>query len=148
MMQTYFGELHPAAFSPEEKLTDEELAMIDEMVSEVVGLDDGHGPEECPHEDCECVVLDLADLPDRLDDDDWVDQVRDHADGGKRLAILRGTHAYIKSLTDRPPPSAQSSPEQLKTWLKKQGQIAAGTSNRLPETRQSTFDPGVVWSLG
>jgi hypothetical protein len=148
MMQTYFGELHPAAFSPEEELTDEELATIDETVAEVVGLDDGHGPDECPHEDCECIVLDLSKLPDRLDDDDWVDQVRDHADGGRRLAILRGTHAYIQGLTDRPPPHAQSDAESLKTWLKKQGQIAAGTSNRPPETRQSTFDPSVVWSLG
>jgi hypothetical protein len=150
MTTTYFGEVHPAAFSPEEELTDDELATIDQMVQKVVGLDDsGRGPEECPHEGCECRVLPLHKLSDRLDDDDWVDSVRDHTDGGRRLAILRGTRAYIKGLTDRPPPSAQTSAEQLKTWLKKQGQVAAGTSNRPSQTRQSTFDTAVVYpSLG
>jgi hypothetical protein len=146
MTTTYFGEVHPAAFSPEEELTDEELATIDEMVAEVVGLDDsGKGPEECPHPDCQCRVLPLCKLSDRLDDDDWVSGVRDHTNGGKRLAILRGTRAYTEGLCDTPPPTARCDPEQLKAWLKKQGQIAAGTSNRRPLTRQSTFDTAVVY---
>jgi hypothetical protein len=146
MTTTYFGEVHPAAFSPEEELTDEDLATIDEMVAEVVGLDDsGKGPEECPHPDCQCRVLPLCKLSDRLDDDDWVSGVRDHTNGGKRLAILRGTQAYIEGLCDTPPPTARCDPEQLKAWLKKQGQIAAGTSNRRPLTRQSTFDTAVVY---
>lgn len=147
MMTTYFGEVHPAAFDPAEELTDEELAKIDEMVEAAVGLDEGHGPEECPHEGCECRVMDLIHLDELLDDDEWVQSVRDHTDGGERLAILRGTQAYIKGLTDRPPPSAQSDPEGLRRWLKRQGALTTDRSNRSPSTRQSTFSPSVVWSL-
>jgi hypothetical protein len=147
MMTTYFGEVHPAAFDPAEELTDEELAKIDEMVEAAVGLDEGHGPEECPHEGCECRVMDLIHLDELLDDDEWVQSVRDHTDGGERLAILRGTQAYIKGLTDRPPPSAQSDPEGLRRWLKRQGALTTDRSNRSPATEQSTFAPSVVWSL-
>jgi len=147
MMTTYFGEVHPAAFNPEEELTAEELAKIDEMVEAAVGLDDGHGPEECPHDGCECRVMDLIHLDELLADEEWVQSVRDHTDGGERLAILRGTQAYIKGLTDRPPPSAQSDLEGLKRWLKRQGALTTDRSNRSPPTRQSTFAPSVVWSL-
>jgi hypothetical protein len=91
----------------------------------------------------------LCKLSDRLDDDDWVSGVRDYTDGGKRLAILRGTRAYTEGLCDTPPPAARCDPEQLKAWLKKQGQAVTGTSNRPPKTRQSTFGTAVVYpSLG
>lgn len=146
MTTTYFGECHPASFSPAEELTGEELATINKMVEEVVGLDDtATCHDECPHTGCQCRVLPLCELSDRLDDDNWVSGVRDHTDGGRRLAILRGTHAYVEGLCDTPPPSARSDGEQLKTWLKKQGQIDAGTSNRPSQTRQSTFDTAVVY---
>jgi hypothetical protein len=147
---TYFGEMHPAVFDPEEELADEELAKIDELVAQVVGLEEegeGHGPEECPCDDCEAAVRDLIYLDEFLDDEEWCDRVRDHVDGGTRLATLRGTHAYIKGLTDRPPPSAQTNSDEFRRWLKREGQIAAGRSNRPAQTVQNTFDPSVVWSL-
>jgi len=147
MMTTYFGDVHPAAFDPAEELTEEELAKIDEMVEAAVGLDDGHGPEECPHDGCECRVMDLIHLDELLDDEEWVASVRDHTDGGERLAILRGTQAYIKGLTDRPPPVARSDLEGLQRWLKRQGALTTDRSNRSPSTEQSTFAPSVVWSL-
>lgn len=148
---TYFGELHPSTFDPEEELTDEELATIDEMIAATVGVDDGdgsgHGPEECPTEGCEAPVLDLMYLDEYLDDEEWVAQVRDRVDGGDRLATLRGTNLYIRGLTDRPPPSAQTDSEALKRWLKDRGARTSGRSNRSPSTQQSTFEPSVVWSL-
>lgn len=147
---TYFGEVHGAAFSPEDELTDEELAQIDEMVEQVVGLDDGDGvggPDECPCDDCTAPVLDLVYLEEYLDDPDWKEQVRQHDDGGTRLATLRGVNFYTSGLTDRPPPSAQTNSEEFCRWLKKQGQVAAGSSNLQPSTAQSTFDPSIVWSL-
>jgi hypothetical protein len=150
-MTTYFGEVHPASFDPEEELTTAELMKIEEMVEEVVGIDDGatigSGEKECPCEDCEAAVIDLIYLDDYLDDDEWVSSVRDLVDGGERLAKLRGTHAYIQGLTDRPPPSAQTDSEGLQRWLKRQGALTADRSNRSPSTRQSTFSPSVVWSL-
>jgi hypothetical protein len=149
-MTTYFGDVHPASFDPEEELTAAELMKIEEMVEQAVGLgegDDGHGPEECPCEDCEAVVLDLMFLDEYLNDEEWKEQVRQHPDGGTRLATLRGTHAYTKGLTDRPPPSARTDSDEFCRWLKKQGQIAVGPSNRPASTVQSTFDPSVVWSL-
>jgi len=148
---TYFGEVHGASFSPEEELTDDELAQIDEMVVSVVGVNDddgaGVGLEECPCEDCHAEVLDLMYLSKRLDDEEWCDSVREHADGGTRLATLRGTNLYIKGLTDRPPPTVKTDSDEFRRWLKKEGQIASGRSNRPLSTCQSTFDPSVVWSI-
>lgn len=147
---TYFGGLHPASFSPEDELTTAELLKIEEMVEAVVGGDesgDGAGPEECPCEECEAVVRDLIYLDEFLDDEEWCESVRQHADGGTRLATLRGTRAYTKGLTDRPPPAAATDSDEFRRWLKRQGQVAAGPSNRQPTTTQSTFDPSIVWSL-
>lgn len=150
-LTTYFGDVHPAAFDPEEELTTAELLKIEEMVEQAVGVDEGdgtgHGPEECPCDECEAAVRDLIYLDKFLDDEEWCESVRQHPDGGTRLATLRGTRAYTKGLTDRPPPSARTDSDEFRRWLKRQGQLAAGPSNRQPATTQSTFDPSVVWSL-
>jgi hypothetical protein len=149
-LTTYFGELHPAAFDPEEELAAGELAKIEAMVEEVVGVDGdgaGAGPEECPCDECEAAVRDLIYLDEFLEDEEWCESVRQHPDGGTRLATLRGTRAYTKGLTDRPPPAAVTDPDEFRRWLKRQGQVATGPSNRQPTTTQSTFDPSIVWSL-
>ena len=147
---TYFGDLHPASFSPEDELTEEELAQIDEMVEAVVGVEEGDGaggPDECPCDDCTAPVLDLVYLEEYLDDPDWKEQVRQHDDGGRRLATLRGVNFYTSGLTDRPPPSAQTDSEEFRSWLKRQGQLAGGVVNRPAETQQTTFSPSIVWSV-
>lgn len=150
-LTTYFGEVHAASFDAEEQLTAAERLKIEEQVEAVVGLEDeeggGAGPEECPCDDCTAEVLDLMYLDERLADEEWCESVRDHADGGTRLATLRGTNLYIKGLTDRPPPAAQTDSEEFRRWLKREGRLASGRSDRPEPTVQSTFDPSVVWSL-
>lgn len=153
-MTTYFGEVHPSAFDPEEELTATEWNRIQlEAEEAVLGREDdeeGHGsagPEECPHDDCEAPVRELIYLSQFLEDDEWVESIREFVDGGTRLATLRGTHAYTRGMTDRPPPSARSSPAEFRRWLKRQGQLTA-RSSRPSTTAQSSFAPSVVWSLG
>jgi hypothetical protein len=136
-LTTYFGEVHPAAFDPEEELTATEWDRIQREAAAAVGEGPegegaGAGPEECPHDECEAAVQDLLYLEERLADDEWVASVRARDGGGQRLAELRGALAYWKDLTDRPPPSAQGSAEDYRRWLKRRGQIRAPGSAHAP----------------
>ena len=137
---TYFGAVHPNAFDPAEALTLTKWRRIqmeaeravkghEEEIEESRGC--GGGPEECPHEDCEAVVLDMMHLPDRLDDDEWVSKVRVLKGGRRRLKRLRGALAYWEGRTDRPPPSARVSETLYLEWLERRGRSLT------PEPRQS-----------
>lgn len=153
-LTTYFGEVHPAAFDPEEELTAAEWDRIQTEAARAVGEDpeaseDGEGaagPEECPHDGCEAAVCDLLYLEERLADEEWVESVRAFEDGGERLAVLRGALAYWKDLTDRPPPSAHSSPETYRRWLKARGQIRAPGSASRSSSRQVGLETAVMSS--
>jgi hypothetical protein len=142
-MTTYFGEVHPAAFDPEEELTVTEWDRIQteaeravKGTEEAVEGDGGAGPEECPTDDCEAVVRDLMHLDEYLDDDDWVSSVRVRTDGPARLATLRGVRVFWSGLTDRPPPSARSSKGRFRRWLKERGQLRAPGAGRGPDQSQ------------
>jgi hypothetical protein len=151
-MTTYFGEVHPASFDPEEELTATEWSRIQmETERAVKGVEeegDGEGsagPEECPHEECEAVVRDLVYLDEYLNDEEWCEKVREFVDGGERLAILRGTRAFWSGLTDRPPPSARSSEDRFRDWLKRRGQIRAPESGgRSGHTQQIGLTQSVM----
>lgn len=153
-MTTYFGEVHPAAFDPEEELTLTEWKRIQaEAERAVKGLEeevDGEGsagPEECPHDECEAVVRDLLYLDEYLADEEWCEKVREFVDGGERLAILRGTRAFWSGLTDRPPPSARSSEGRFLRWLKRRGQIRApGSANGVDRSQQIGLTSAVMES--
>jgi len=138
-LTTYFGDVHPAAFDPEEALTATEWDRIQTEAARAVGAapeegegDGDGGPEECPEEDCEAVVRDLLYLEEQLADAEWVASVRERPGGGERLAVLRGALAYWRDLTDRPPPRARGDAEAFRTWLKRRGQVRApsGSSRR------------------
>lgn len=128
---TYFGEVHPNSFDPEEAVGAETWARIQaEAEAAVKGYDveavgeDGVcdvGPEECPHEDCEAPVYDLEHLPDRLDDDDWTAEIRAQKGGRRRLKRLMGVLAYWEGRTDRPPPRAATSKARYREWLEERG---------------------------
>lgn len=151
-MTTYFGEVHPAAFDPEEELTTAEWRRIQQEAEKAVkgdesdeGVSAGGGPEECPQEDCEAVVRDLVYLDEYLDDEDWQAQVRNQPGGPERLAILRGTRAYWSGMCDRPPPAARSTPERFRQWLKRRGQVLApGSSNRPSQTIQTGLSEALM----
>jgi len=129
---TYFGEVHPNAFNPEEELTAAEWSRIQMEAEKAVkgvaeereeeGVAGAHGPEECPVDGCEACVVDVVHLPDYLDDDEFVSRVLCQSDGRKRLAQLRGMYAWWDSRTDRPPPGALTSERKLLRWLREQGE--------------------------
>lgn len=130
---TYFGEVHPNAFNPEEELTATKWNRIQtEAEKAVKGVaeerEDGedsvgsHGPEECPVDGCEACVVDVVHLPDYLEDEDFISRVLCHSDGRKRLARLRGMFVWWESRVDRPPPSTLTSERKLLDWLRRQGQ--------------------------
>jgi hypothetical protein len=155
-MTTYFGEVHPATFDPEESLTATEWDRIQREAERAVkGTEEEHaeggvsgGPEECPIDECEAVVRDLVYLDEYLDDEEWCESVREFVDGGERLAILRGTRAFWSGMTDRPPPSARSSKDNFRRWLKRRGQIRAPGAGRpvSGETQQIGLTSAVMSS--
>jgi hypothetical protein len=151
-MTTYFGEVHPAAFDPEEELTAAEWDRIKREAERAVLTEPGalegegtEGPEECPHDDCEADVRDLRYLQEALADEAWVASIRAHPDGGRRLAELRGALAYWRDLTDRPPPHARADPDGFRTWLRRRGQVRAPTPVETP-TQQVGLSTAVMGS--
>lgn len=145
---TYFGDVHPNSFKPEEELTavrwNEIQRQAENAVKEYAEEDDdgdGCGHKECPHDDCEAVVRELVYLPEYLDDDEWKAEIRAMREGRKRLAQLRGTVAFWESRTDRPPPSALTSEKRMLRWLRERGEMFT------PEPSQSRLaGPSVSFS--
>jgi hypothetical protein len=142
---TWFGEVHPATFSPEEELTASAWHQIQKQAEIAVKEDpseegggSSHGPDECPVDGCEHVVKDLLYLPEYLDDEEWVEQVRTGRDGRERIARLRGAYAWWQNRTDRPPPSVMSDEERMRNWLQKKGETF------MPRIRQSSLQTAVM----
>jgi hypothetical protein len=135
---TYFGELHPSKFDPEEELTLTQWRRIQEMAERAVkGYEDpeeegdGSGERECPREGCEGRVVEMVNVPDLLADEDWRAKVRTQRDGRKLLRQVRGVVAYWESRTDRPPPSVVTSEARFLEWLERRGRSLT------PEPEQS-----------
>jgi hypothetical protein len=127
---TYFGELHPASFDPEEELTAAVWNRIqneaEKAVKERPGEEEGGplaGPEECPCEDCEAEVLDVAYLPEYMEDEEWVSSVRAARDGRARYDRLVGVLLWWEGRCDTPPPGAATSPERFRQWLEDSGSV-------------------------
>jgi hypothetical protein len=145
---TYFGEIHPNAFDPEEELTAAKWSRIQMeaekavkgQAEDVEDDDDAtaHGPEECPRDGCEACVVDVYHLPEYLDDDDFTSRVLSKRDGRKRLARLRGMFAWWDTRTDRPPPGALTNERRLLDWLEDQGE------SFIPEPKQVGLTEAVM----
>lgn len=126
---TWFGEVHPSSFNPEEELTAAAWSRIQIEAEKAVketpeeNAEGGVsvGPEECHQEDCEAAVIDVMYLPEYLDDEEWVAEVERGRHGRERIARLRGMYAWWESRTDRPPPSVQTDRRRMKNWLEEQG---------------------------
>ena len=120
---TYFGEV--AAFNPEEELTAAMWGRIQKAAEKAVkskreeepeeGTGSGH--EECPHEECEAPVRPLANLRDRLADEEWREGLK-----WERRARLRGALVWYSGRSDRPPPSKATDRESLRRWLRELGE--------------------------
>lgn len=150
---TYFGEVHPASFDPEEEIPAKRWREIQHQaeiaVKEEPGEEEGTGlpagPEECPREECEAMVRDAVHLREYLDDDEWVSSVRCRTNGRKRLARLRGMFAWWEGRCDRPPPSAAISKARMREWLVREGQkMAPGRSRESDTGRPVTLQEAVM----
>lgn len=145
---TYFGEVHPNTFSPEDELGPTKWSRIQMNAEKAVKgfaeepeSDEAgslHGPDECPVDGCEACVVDVVYLPEYLEDDEFVSRVLRHADGRKRLAQLRGMYAWWDDRTDRPPPGVLTSERQLLDWLRDRGRTFT------PEPRQTFLSRAVM----
>jgi len=143
---TWFGDVHPGSFNPEEELTAaawsriqiEAEKAVKETPEEAEEGGGSGGPEECPQEECEAAVVDLMYLPEYLDDEEWVESVRAGTGGRERIARLRGALAWWENRADRPPPSVMSSEERMRNWLEDRGTVF------MPEVRQVTIQTAVM----
>jgi hypothetical protein len=151
---TYFGEVH--SFTPSEELTtamweriqieaEKAVKEIEEEEIEEEGEAISAGPEECPHEECEAPVHDVYYLPEYLEDEDWVASVREQYNGPKRLARLRGMRAWWDGVSDRPPPSTQTSEEKMREWLARTGAgLKPGEPSQSKPTKQTSLETAVM----
>jgi hypothetical protein len=145
---TYYGDLAPASFSPEEELTavvwdriqmEAEKAVKEyEPEIEEEGEAISAGPEECPRDGCEAAVHDVFYLREYLDDDDWVAAVRSHRDGRERLRRLRGVLYWWDEGSDRPPPGVVGRESALRDWLVEKGDLLT------PEARQVGLQTAIM----
>lgn len=136
---SYFGEVHPAAFRPEEELT----ATGWDRVREEVAKATGYGQEdqegvlegmECPREDCEGEIVPIERLDEWLAKGAWVAMLPT-----EQRRRLKGAYAMIET-ADRPPPHAAATKPDLLEWLEERGE-------RLPfpvesDTSTSAVAPG------
>lgn len=133
-MTTYFGEVHPSTFNPEEELTAAVWRRIQMEAEKAVKEhpdDDGSGGIgggsiiECPNEDCEEAAIDIQHIREYLDDDDWVSSLLVKRDGRKRWLRLRGLLIWYEEGGDRPPPSVRTKERRMLEWLEAQGATIA-----------------------
>jgi hypothetical protein len=161
---TYFGEVHPNSFKPEEELTaaawdriqteaekavtmtreeaERERESVEERDSEGVGT---AGPDECPRDGCEAAVHDVYHLREYLRDDEWTASVRERHNGPKRLAQLRGVQVWWDGVSDRPPPgSTRTTKTEMREWLAREGAGLKPGESRRSSSRQVGLETAVM----
>jgi hypothetical protein len=121
---TYWGDVHPNSFRPEEELTTAEWDRIKRMAERAVttrpsdDLDTAGGDDldraDCPREECDGQIVPLDELRDYLRRDEFVAQL----DRGQRWT-LKGVRWWLEMKGDRPPPS--SSEQRVREWFRQKG---------------------------
>ncbi|MDB2269343.1 hypothetical protein PM035_17015 [Halorubrum ezzemoulense] len=138
---TWFGDMHPSAFDPEEELGASEWHFIQERAAEAVGVPieemrDGAGAGEeeriCEVEDCEEILHDLEDLAAFTSDASWMRSIPP-----KRRHRLRAVEIWMFEESVIPPPSVRSSEAKVQDWLLETGRMYSGHSK---QTGLKAFD--------
>jgi len=126
---TYFGDVHPASFDPEEELTAAVWSRIQieaEKAVKETGEDAEEepvaGPAECPEDGCEAATVDVYYLAEYMDDEEWVTSVKSGAGGREKWLRLKGMLLWWDESGDRPPPAVQANEAKLRNWLEVQGE--------------------------
>jgi hypothetical protein len=129
---TYFGDVHPASFRPEEEMTRTEWERIKKNAALAVTTRPGDGAaareeepgpvgDECPRSECEAEVLELRFLDDYLQSEEWVKGLLAEREGHQRWLRLRGLRLWWFEGGDQPPPGTRKNEARLLEWLETQG---------------------------
>jgi hypothetical protein len=130
---TWFGEMHPAAFDPEEVLGTAEWRLMQERAADAVGLApeeirDGEGAEQrCEHEECDEIVHGLEELRTWLSDGAWVSSLP-----VRQRRRLQGVQVWLLEECALPPPSVRASKGKLREWLLETGRMHYGDDTSQP----------------
>jgi len=135
---TYFGEVHPNGFDPEEALTAAEWDRVQRMAERAVRTDpsedvagealDEPDRRSCTVDGCDGEVVEIGELREWLRDPAWLNSI-----GEKQATILEGAIGWLEEQGDRPPPSTDR--ESLRRWLYQRGEARQYG----PRTEQSSF---------
>ena len=131
---TWFGDVHPASFDPEEELGAVEWQFIQERAAEAVGVPmeemrDGEGAKEeriCDVDDCEEILHDLEDLHAFTSDLSWMRSIPP-----KRRHRLRAVEIWMFEESVIPPPSVRSSEAKVQDWLLETGRMYSDHSKQM-----------------
>lgn len=128
---SWFGDVHPAAFDPEEELPAAVWSKIQEMAEKALASGRGGAalatePERCEHEECEAIVEPIEKLDEFADDEEWLASIEP-----AQRAQMRGLRLWVIEDGDRPPPGCRGSEESLLRWLERKGGevVLAGSSS-------------------
>jgi len=122
---TYWGDVHPNGFNPEEELTAAEWGRIQlnakravtttpTDVLEEAGATETDDRAECPRDGCVAPIVPIDELAAWLNDTEWVMGL-----SRKQRRILNGALRWLDNMGDRPPPT--SDPARLREWLRQEG---------------------------
>lgn len=117
---SWFGDVHPASFDPQEALTASQWQQVQQMAGYAVEPPTAEEEALCGCEDCEAPVFDLFDLPAKMAQLDWWSSL----DGTIRNQLIGLKLFWVDGMAV-PPPSAATDKEALLDWLERKGWEAA-----------------------
>jgi len=125
---SYFGDVHPATFRPEEELTAAEWDRVKMETANATGFEEEQDGVlegmECRRDGCDGEIVPIERLNEWLAKGAWVAELEP-----KQRRRLKGAFAFSNT-ADRPPPGAQADKERLLEWIEEVG-----------ERRPMPFDP-------
>lgn len=130
---TWFGDIHPAVFAPEEELTAVEWERIQLNAGRVPETEPGGTPREtgvdameCPRDGCQSDVVGIERLRAYLNDGAWLRSLEP-----TERRTLWGLQVWILEELDRPPPSIAANRMKVLQWCEKKGRTFGPTSNQV-----------------
>lgn len=105
----WFGDLAPAAFSPEEELSEGSLATIERYAAEAAGnlepteeATEGNEEDRCPHDGCDCQTHPIWQAGEALQNKSWCEQIGEE----RQREVLTAFQWFIGEVV--PPPGLRN----------------------------------------